>query len=191
MSFVFPMPKKPFDPVVKIGLTVLLGGLMLIGGGMFLSRPDRTIPPFSIGGQEGTVVAVHVPAWTSDPDIETLIHRFRKVGVANHDFRSMKVRPTTPDDPATLYREVVLYIFSDPHWTEPETLRRYLAARILAATGNRLDAGEEAFRQEFARSARGGFIYSQGNAKGWLGPIPDPSIPEQRQNIQVLFDDGF
>ncbi|MXX09907.1 MAG: hypothetical protein F4Z68_00520 [Nitrospira sp. SB0667_bin_9] len=183
------MPKKPFDPVVKIGLTVLLGGLTLIGGGMFLSRPDRTIPPFSIGGQEGTVVAVHVPAWTSDPDIETLIRRFRNVGETHHDFRSMKVRPTTPDDPETLYREVVLYVFSDPQWTQPEPLHRYLTARGIAETGSRPDDQEEAFRQKFERSARAGFIYSQGRTKGWLGPIPDPSIPEQRQNIQILFDD--
>lgn len=166
---------------------MLLGGLTLIGGGMFLSRPDRTIPPFSIGSQEGTVVAVHVPAWTSDPDIETLIRRFRKVGATHHDFRSMKVRPTTPDDPATLYREVVLYVFSDPQWTEPETLRRYLAT--YAAAGNRPDTEEAAFRREFQRSARAGFIYSLGQTKGWLGPIPDPSTPEQRQNIQILFDD--
>lgn len=183
------MPKKPFDPVVKIGLTVLLGGLTLIAGGMFLSRPDRTIPPFSIGGQEGTVVAVHVPAWTSDPDIETLIRRFRKVGVTNHDFRSMKVRPTTPDDPATLYREVVLYVFSDPQWTEPETLRRYLATRVSVDAGQQLSVDEAAFHREFQRSARGGFIYSQGNTKGWLGPIPKPSISEEHQNIQILFDD--
>ena len=185
------MPKKPFDPVVKIGLTVLLGGLTLIAGGMFLSRPDRTIPPFSIGGQQGAVVAVHVPAWTSDPDIGTLIRRFRKVGVTNRDFRSMKVRPTTPDDPATLYREVVLYVFSDPQWTEPETLRRYLATRDPAAAGQQAGVEESAFRREFQRSARGGFIYSQGRTKGWLGPIPDPSTPEQRQNIQILFDDRF
>ncbi len=183
------MPKKPFDPVVRIGLTVLLGGFTLIAGGMFLSRPDRTIPPFSIGSQDGTVVAVHVPAWTSDPDIETLIRRFRTIGATHHDFRSMKVRPTTPDDPATLYREVVLYVFADPRWTEPETLRRYLATRVLAEGGTRPDAEEEAFRREFERSARGGFIYRQGNAKGWLGPIPAPSIPEQRQNLQILFDD--
>ena len=168
---------------------MLLGGLTLIAGGMFLSRPDRTIPPFSIGGQEGAVVAVHVPAWTSDPDIETLIRRFRKVGLTDHDFRSMKVRPTSPDDPATLYREVVLYVFSDPQWTQPETLHRYLATRAPAEAGNRLDKKEDAFRREFQRSARGGFIYSQGQTKGWLGPIPDPSIPEQRQNIQILFDD--
>ena len=185
------MPKKPFDPVVKIGLTVLLGGLTLIAGGMFLSRPDRTIPPFSIGSQEGTVVAVHVPAWTSDPDIETLIHgsRFRKVGETLHDFRSMKVRPTTPDDPATLYREVVLYVFSDPQWTEPETLRRYLATHATVDAGQQLSVEEAAFRQEFQRSARAGFTYSLGQTKGWLGPIPDPSTPEQRQTIQILFND--
>ena len=175
------MPKKPFDPIVRIGLTVLLGGFTLIAGGMFLSRPDRTIPPFSIGGQEGTVVAVHVPSWTSDPEIETLIRRFRKIGRTNHDFRSLKVRPTTPDDPDTLYREVVLYVFSDPRWTEPATLNRYLATRV--------PAEESAFRRQFERAARGGFIYSQGNTKGWLGPIPEPSIPEKRQNIQILFND--
>ena len=168
---------------------MLLGGLTLIAGGMFLSRPDRTIPPFSIGSQEGTVVAVHVPAWTSDPDIETLIRRFRNVGETHHDFRSMKVRPTTPDDPETLYREVVLYVFSDLQWTQPEPLDRYLTARGIAETGSRPDDQEEAFRQKFERSARAGFIYSQGRTKGWLGPIPDPSIPEQRQNIQILFDD--
>ena len=183
------MQKKPFDPIVRIGLTVLLGGFTLIAGGMFLSRPDRTIPPFSIGGQEGTVVAVHVPSWTSDPEIETLIRRFRKIGVTNHDFRSLKVRPTTPDDPTTLYREVVLYVFSDPRWAKPETLHRYLATRVPAEAGNQFDVEEEAFRRQFERSARGGFIYNQGKTKGWLGPIPEPSIPEQRQNIQVLFDD--
>lgn len=183
------MPKKPFDPVVRIGLTVLLGGFTLIAGGMFLSRPDRTIPPFSIGSQEGTVVAVHVPAWTSDPDIETLIRRFRTVGETHHDFRSMKVRPTFPDDPATLYREVVLYVFSDPKWTEPATLQRYLATRVPAEARNGVAVEEEAFRREFERSARGGFIYSQGNTKGWLGPIPQTAKPGKFQKIQVLFDD--
>ena len=183
------MRKKPFDPVVRIGLTVLLGGFTLIAGGMFLSRPDRTIPPFSIGAQEGVVVAVHVPAWTSDPDVETLIRRFRKIGVTHHDFRSMKVRPTTPDEPATLYREVVLYVFSDSRWTEPATLRRYLGTPVPEEAGNRGDVEEEAFRRQFERSARAGFIYNQGNTKGWVGPIPDPAIPERRQNIQLLFDD--
>ena len=101
----------------------------------------------------------------------------------------MKVRPTTPDDPATLYREVVLYVFSDPQWTEPETLRRYLATQATADARQQLSVEEAAFRREFQRSARAGFTYSLGRTKGWLGPIPEPSTPEQRQNIQILFDD--
>ena len=173
--------RTPFDPVVKIGLSVLIGGIALIAGGMFLSSPDRTIPPFSIGAQENAVVAVHVPAWTSDPEIESLIRRFRKVGVTRRDFRSLKVRPTTPDDPNTLYGEVILYIFSDPAWTERDVLHRYLAKH----TGER----EETFRRTFEQSARGGFLYGRGKIKGWLGPIPERSPPKTSPTIHVLFDD--
>ncbi len=72
--------KKKLDTLVKLALGVFFGSFALIWGGMFLSRPDRSIPPYSIGSQEGTVVAVHVPGWTSDAAIETLIERFRKVG---------------------------------------------------------------------------------------------------------------
>ena len=173
--------KKPFDPVVKIGLTVLIGGFMLIAGGMFLSRPDRTIPPYSNGWQEDKVVAVHVPAWTSDPEIETLIRRFQNVGLAQHDFRAMKIRPTTPEYPNRLYQEVTIYIFSDSSWTHPDTLHRYLAKNE--------GEEEEKFRREFEQAARGVFIYIRGKSKGWLGPIPNKSKPEKEQNIQVLFED--
>lgn len=173
--------KKPLDPIVKIGLAVLLGGFMLIFGGMYLSRPDRTIPPYSNGWQEGTVVAVHVPAWTSDPAIETLIRRFREVVLATNDLRSLKIRPTNPEDPSDYYREVNIYIFSDPTWTEPDTLHRYLEKKE--------GKEEEIFRYNFEQAARGGFIHLQGKTKGWLGPIPDKSKPEKNQNIQVLFDD--
>ena len=73
--------KRPLDTVVKMALGVLFGSFALIWGGMFLSRPDRSIPPYSIGSQERTLVAVHVPSWTSDTEIETLIGRFRKSAV--------------------------------------------------------------------------------------------------------------
>ena len=194
----------PLDPVVKIGLTVLIGGFMLIAAGMFLSRPDRTIPPYSIGSQEDVVVAVHVPASTSDPAIETLIRRFRAVGLATRDFRSLKVRPTTPGDPHALYREVVLYIFSDPVWTQPEMLHRYLAGRdpwsepgaggppsVIPPPPSVIpaDAGIQ-FRRAWRDAARGGFLYSRGRTRGWLGPIPDPARPGHNQAIRVLFDDG-
>ena len=160
---------------------MLLGGFMLIFGGMYLSRPDRSIPPYSNGWQEGTVVAVHVPAWTSDPEIETLIRRLREVVLATNDLRAMKIRPTNPEDPNDYYREVHIYIFSDPDWTHPDTLHRYLAKKE--------GQEEETFRQNYEKAARGGFIHLQGKTKGWLGPIPDKSKLEKEQHIQVLFDE--
>ena len=173
--------RKPLDPVVKIGLTVLVGGFLLIGGGMFLSRPDRSIPPFSIGSQQGTTVAIHVPAWTSDPEVETLIRRFRKVGRESQDFRAMKILPTTPNDPNGYYQHLTLYIFSSPGWTEQDKLDRYL--RSLESPE------EEAFRQEYQSAARGGFAFREGSTTGWLGPIPSNNINLDKQNIQVLFDE--
>src|SRR5512138_2276207 len=94
-----PKPKKRMDTVVKLGLGVLVGSFSLIWGGMYLTRPDRSIPPYSVGSQEGTAVAVHVPDGTSDPGIETLIERFRKIGRKSRKFEPMKINPTTPDRP--------------------------------------------------------------------------------------------
>ena len=48
-----PPKKKPLDTVVKLALAVFFGSFALIWGGMYLSRPDRSIPPYSIGSQEG------------------------------------------------------------------------------------------------------------------------------------------
>ncbi|HET9866814.1 MAG TPA: hypothetical protein VFQ06_05950 [Nitrospira sp.] len=38
-------PKKSLDTVVKLALMVFFGSFALIWGGMYLSRPDRSIPP--------------------------------------------------------------------------------------------------------------------------------------------------
>ncbi|MES4786613.1 MAG: hypothetical protein C4294_13180 [Nitrospiraceae bacterium] len=88
--------KKKLDTVVKLGLGVFIASFALIWGGMFLTRPDRSIPPYSIGSQEGTAVAVHVPVYTSDTGIESLIYRFQKISREGRDFRKMKIQPTTP-----------------------------------------------------------------------------------------------
>ena len=88
--------KRPLDTVVKMALGVLFGSFALIWGGMFLSRPDRSIPPYSIGSQERTLVAVHVPSWTSDTEIQTLIERFRKVGGESRNFGSHENSPYHP-----------------------------------------------------------------------------------------------
>lgn len=145
------LPKwfRNLDTVVKLGLGVFVGSFVLIWVGMFLTRPDRSIPPYSIGSQEGTAVAVHVPSWTSDTEIETLIHRFQKMAREGREFGLMKIRPTTKDDPAGRYQRVTIYIFANDHWAEPNVLHRYLSSE---ASG---DATEQAFKTEFEKSVRG------------------------------------
>lgn len=154
-----PVAKKPLDTVVKLGLGVLVGSFLLIWAGMFLTRPDRSIPPYSIGSQEGTAVAVHVPSWASDAAIETLIERFRKVGRETRDFGPMKIRPTTPGDPAGRYRRVSIYIFTHDAWAEPEMLHKYLAGDDRAA------------RAAFEKAVRGFYRLDDSEEEGRIGPI--------------------
>ena len=151
--------KRPLDTVVKMALGVLFGSFALIWGGMFLSRPDRSIPPYSIGSQERTLVAVHVPSWTSDTEIETLIGRFRKIGGESRNFGAMKIHPTTPDDPQGRYQHIAIYIFTDEGWTEPEVLHKYVT-------------GEDAIvREGFERSLRGFYRLDGQEEEGRMGPI--------------------
>ncbi len=94
-----PKTKKPLDIVVKFALSVFVGSFALIWGGMYLSRPDRSIPPYTVGAQSGQIVTTDVPRGTTDEEIESLVKRFRKVGHQTHDFARMKIHPTTPGDP--------------------------------------------------------------------------------------------
>ena len=153
--------KKPLDTVVKMAIGVFVGSFVLIWGGMYLSRPDRSIPPYSIGSQEETAVAIHVPPWTSDGEIETLIERFRKVGRETRNFGSMKVRPTTPDDQTERYRRLTIYIFSLDAWAEPVMLHKYL-------TGEDRDV-----REGFRRALRGLYQLTESEEEGRIGPLLD------------------
>ncbi|THJ21184.1 MAG: hypothetical protein CAF45_013030 [Nitrospira sp. CG24E] len=161
------------DMVVKLGLGVLVGCFALIWGGMFLTRPDRSIPPYSVGAQEETVVAIHVPDDTSDEDIEKLIERFRIVGHEGRKFEPMKINPTTPDHPGDHYRRMTIYIFSDNTWTEPVTLHKYLT-------------GED--RGGFQRSLRGLYQLTESEEEGRIGPLPDGSETTAMQaDVRQLF----
>jgi len=155
------MPKKPLDTVVKLAIGVLIGSFALIWGGMYLSRPDRSIPPFSIGSQEETAVAIHVPSWTSDQEIETLIERFRKVGRESRNFGSLKIRPTTPDDPTNRYHRLTIYIFSLDDWAEPVILHKFL-------TGENRDV-----REGFRKALRGLYQLTESEEEGRIGPLLD------------------
>ncbi len=174
--------KKPLDTLVKLGLGVFLGGFLMIGIGMFVSRPDRSIPPYSIGAQEGTVVAVHVPPWTSDPEIQTLIQRFRLVGDQHKDFSTMKIRPTTPENPDGRYERMTVYVFSDHDWAETEKLHRYL-------TGSEDREEERAFKKDFESTVRGGYELGQSQMNGWLGPVGGQRVGQANSEVQWIFQD--
>ena len=161
------------DTVVKLGLGVLAMCFGLIWGGMFLTRPDRSIPPYSVGSQEETAVAIDVPDETSDDEIETLIKRFRKVGREGRKFEPMKINPTTPDNPGDHYRRITIYIFSDNTWTEPVTLHKYLT-------------GED--RGGFQRSLRGLYQLTESEEEGRIGPLPDgPETTVTQADVRQLF----
>lgn len=145
--------------VVKLALGVLIGSFSLIWGGMYLSRPDRTIPPYSVGSQVGHIVATHVPHDTTDQGVETLLKRFRKVGRKTHHFASMKIQPTTPGDPAGWYRRVVIYVFDNDGWAEPEMLKKYLD-------------GDASVVKNFEKAMRGYYRLQDQEEEGGFGPMP-------------------
>ncbi len=163
------------DTVVKLALGVFIGSFMLIWGGMYLSRPDRSIPPYSIGSQEGTAVAVHVPPWTTDEEMAALIQRFRKVAHEQRNFGAMKIQPTTPGHPAGRYDSITLYIFTHDTWAEPAMLHRYLAAVDSPVPE------ERDFRRSFENAMRGYYRLEGEIEEGRIGPLrtgPDADRPD-------------
>lgn len=154
-----PKTKKELDTVVKLALAVFFGSFGLIFGGMYLTRPDRTIPPYSIGAQVDSIVAVHVPGWTSDSAIETLIQRFRKVGRETRDFGPMKIRPTTPKDPTGRYQQITIYIFTHDAWAEPEMLQK-----VVRETDSQV-------KTAFEKAVRGYYRLEGNEEEGRIGPI--------------------
>jgi hypothetical protein len=151
--------KKPLDTVVKMALGVLIGSFTLIWGGMYLSRPDRSIPPYTVGSQIGQIVATHVPSDTTDQRIESLLKRFRKVGRQTHHFAAMKIQPTTPGDPGGWYRRIVVYVFDDDGWADPEMLKKYVA-------------GDSSVVKNYEKAMRGYYRLQDQEEEGGMGPMP-------------------
>ncbi|MFM7841049.1 MAG: hypothetical protein ACKOBZ_05915 [Nitrospira sp.] len=156
---------RKLDTVVKMGLLVFLSAFGLIWGGMYLTRPDRTIPPYSVGSQEGITVAMHVPAWTSDTEIETLLYRFQKEAHGGRDFGRMKIQPTTKGDPIGHYQRMTVFVFANDHMTEADVLHRYLA------TESSRDQAEQAFRADFEKTVRGYYRLDGLDEEAWVGRI--------------------
>ncbi len=165
--------KKPLDIVVKLALGVLIGSFALIWGGMYLSRPDRSIPPFSVGSQVGEIVMTHVPGGTTDQQIEILLRRFRKLGrQADGLATTKKIQPTTPGDPGGRYRRVMLYVFDNADWTEPEVLRKFVA-------------GDPSVVSDIDKAVRGYYRLQEQEEEAGVGPVPKGS--EGFPATRVLF----
>ncbi|MDH5625747.1 MAG: hypothetical protein OEY21_06535 [Nitrospira sp.] len=163
--------KKPLDIVVKLALGVLIGSFALIWGGMYLSRPDRSIPPYTVGSQNGHLVAAHVPRGTTDDEIERLLKRFRKVGHQTHDFGSMKIYPTTPGDSGGRYAHILIYVFDDAGWTDPEKLAKYVA-------------GDAAVVREYERSVRGYYWLQDREEEAGIGSLlKNGKISEDKRTL--------
>lgn len=155
-----PKTKKPLDIVVKFALSVFVGSFALIWGGMYLSRPDRSIPPYTVGAQSGILVATDVPRGTTDEEVEALVKRFRKVGHHTHDFARMKIYPTTPGDSGGPYKQIMIYVFDDHGWTDPDVLAKYLA-------------GDASVVKDYEKSMRGYYRLLDQEEDGGLGPMPE------------------
>jgi len=101
--------KKKLDTVVKLALGVFIGSFVLIGLGMFLSRPDRSIPRTALAPR----------------------------------------------------RAMMIYIFTEPGWTEAEVLHQYLTA---------VTSGDQTGWEKFEKAVRGSYRLDD-REEGRIGPI--------------------
>ncbi|MBI3810022.1 MAG: hypothetical protein HY284_06155 [Nitrospirae bacterium] len=118
---------RPLDPLVKTALTLCIGLIVITVVGMILTAPDRSIPPYSVMAQHSESVTVNVPPRTTDAELEALLVRFQAAGHGNRDgFAHLKIKPTTPEDPASRYQRLTIYVFDNPGLAEEASLNDYL-----------------------------------------------------------------
>ena len=171
-------PKKPLDPLVKTALTLCIGLIVVTVGGMILTAPDRSIPPYSVMAQQGEIVTVDVPPSTTDPEIEALLVRFQTVGHGDRkQFARLKIKPTTPGDPSGLYQRVTIYVFDNPGLSEEASLKEYLSGRDPLA------------RAGFERAVRGLYRLTADKELGAMGFVPESGAKGERPSVgsRILF----
>ncbi len=156
---------RPLDPLVKTALTICIGLIVITLIGMILTAPDRSIPPYSVVAQYGEVVTVSVPPRTTDAEVEALLVRFQAVGREDRSrFGRLKIKPTTPEDPAGRYQRVTIYVFDNLGLAEEPVLRDYLVGADLAAKGS------------FERGVRGVYRVTPETEFGALGFVHNPRV---------------
>jgi hypothetical protein len=149
---------RPLDPLVKTALTLCVGLIVITVVGMILTAPDRSIPPYSVMAQNGENVTVNVPPHTAAPEIEALLVRFQVAGQGNRDgFAHLKIKPTTPGDPAGRYQRLTIYVFDNPGLAEESSLKDYLSGL------------DPLSRSSFERGARGTYRLTADTEFGAVG----------------------
>ncbi len=151
-------PQKPLDPLVKTALTLCIGLIVITVVGMILTAPDRSIPPYSVIAQNGENVTVNVPPRTTTPEIEALLVRFQVAGHGNRNgFAHLKIKPTTPGDPAGRYQRVTIYVFDNAGLAEESSLKEYLSG------------ADPLSRSSFERGVRGTYWLTADQEFGAVG----------------------
>ncbi len=171
-------PKKPLDPLVKTALTLCIGLIVITVGGMILTAPDRSIPPYSVMAQQGEIVTVDVPPRTTDIEIEALLVRFQTVGHGDRNqFARLKIKPTTPGDQAGLYQRVTIYVFDNPGLSEEASLKEYMSGRDPLGRGG------------FERAVRGLYRLTGDTELGAMGFVPESGAKGERPSVgaRILF----
>ena len=149
---------KPLDPLVKTALTLCIGLIAITVVGMILTAPDRSIPPYSVMAQNGEHVTVHVPPRTTAPEIEALLVRFQAAGHGNREgFARLKIKPTTPGDPAGRYQRVTIYVFDNTGLADESALNEYVRGADPLA------------RSSFERGVRGSYRLTAETEFGAMG----------------------
>jgi hypothetical protein len=82
----------------------------------------------------------------------------------------MKVQPTTPGDPGGWYRKMVVYVFDDYGWAEPEMLNKYLA-------------GDAEVVRKYEKAMRGYYRLQDQEEEGGLGPMPKTDVASDATSI--------
>jgi hypothetical protein len=146
---------------------------------MIVTAPDRSIPPYSVMGQVGHVISVNVPPSTTDMQIQALLFRFRAAGEGSRDaFRRLKIKPTTPNDPAGQYQRITIYVLGNVGLAEESVLREYVS-------------GEPATQGAYERAVRGVYRLTPDTEFAALGYVPEQVMPSagNRPQPRILFEE--
>ncbi len=88
----------------------------------------------------------------------------------------MKIQPTTPGHPDGRYQRLMIYIFTNEDWTEPDTLRRYV------------QGDDHPLQEGFEKAIRGFYRLDGMEEEGRIGPLMrDKTSPATAAYSRELF----